>query len=142
MYIFNTIFRSIVSGLALHPRPGRLPSYHPRIEQVAVHKSDRPVYAPQWPCVGSFVDARCAFRAELLGQGDGRQTSGGCACHQRCAARSKDTPPKTNNNHCHSLIYQVICFMSSGMSKTIVTAFMAVISSVRAQGTQWYVTVR
>lgn len=56
---------------------------------------------------------------------------------------SEDTPRKTKNNHNHSLVYKVICFMSSGMSKTILlTAFFAVTSSVRAQGTQWYVSVR
>ena len=57
--------------------------------------------------------------------------------------RWEDTLLKTRNSHSHTLIYIIIRFVSSGMSKTtLLAAFFAVASSVRAQGTQWCVTAR
>ena len=142
----------LIDRLPCTLRPGKLPSglcneqKRREVSGVVVYESHRPRHTSRRPCVGSSLDVRCRFGPRYFCWKTERpwlSLALATYLHGCCAARWEDTLLKTRTNHSHTLIYAVACLMSSGMSKiTLLAAFLAVTSSVRAQGTQWYVAGR
>ena len=136
-------------GLVDYPR-GFKSSKRSQVSGGVPYKSHRPRNASRCRWVDSFDDLRCRF-----GPGWVLKLGGRVAVSRSILSPSyllstavvllagKILSSKPGLITVTHSFYVVTRFMSSAMSKTtLLAAFLAVTSSVRAQGTQWYVSTR